>query len=341
MASGLKKSLGAIVAIITILVIWQLWQIMQIPAVPEGIACGNGRIEAVQTDISTKISGRVESIVVQEGDLVDAGQVVATIETNQLRAQLLRAQADVAIAQSLVASAQATIAQTKAQQLLAEQELARSQELVKKQLSSKEDYDTKVSQLTVAKANVAAAQATLVSKQRSVDASKANVTEVQTQIDDATLFSPSKGRILYRLAEPGEVIGSGGKVLTLLNLNDIYMEVFLPATQVQRISIGAPARIKLDAVDIVIPATVSFVSPESQFTPKTVETASEREKLMFRVKVRIPQALVRDHIEMVKTGVRGVAYIQLTPLPNETIPPWPSFLEKLPQESLSKTTETL
>lgn len=330
MTSNVKKALGTLVVIVVIALGWQVWQTMQEPALPQGIAFGNGRIEAVQTDISTKISGRVASISAQEGDLVEAGHVVATIETTQLRAQLLRAQADVASAQSLVASAQAAIAQTQAQQLLAEQELARSQELVKKHLSSKEDYDTKVSQVAVAKANVEAAMATLVSKQRNVDASQANVTEIQSQIDDATLVSPSKGRILYRLAEPGEVLGSGGKVLTLLNLGDIYMELFLATSQVQRISIGAQARIKLDVLDIAIPATVSFVSPESQFTPKSVETASEREKLMFRVKVRIPQSLVSEHIELVKTGLRGVAYIQLAPLPNESLTPWPDFLQKLP-----------
>lgn len=330
MKTGLKKSINILILLIVVIVGWQVWLYFQAPTLLNEIAFGNGRIEAVQTDISTKISGRVESIVVQEGDLVEPGQVVAKIETNQLRAQLLRAEADVASAQSLVASAQAAIAQAAAQQLLAEQELARSQELVKKHLSSKEDFDTKVSQLAVAKANSQAAAATLVSKQRNVDASQANVTEIQTQIDDATLVSSSRGRILYRLAEPGEVLGSGGKVLTLLNLTDIYMEIFLPSSQVQRVAIGAEARIKLDILDIAVPATVSFVSPESQFTPKSVETASEREKLMFRVKVRIPQELIIDHIELVKTGVRGVAYIQLAPLAGETKSPWPEFLQKLP-----------
>ncbi|MFT2092509.1 HlyD family secretion protein [Paraglaciecola sp. 2405UD69-4] len=330
MATGLKKLLVAVFATLVVIVGWQLWQKMQAPAVPDGIAFGNGSVEAVQTDISTKIAGRVDSILVQEGDLVEAGQVVATIETSQLRAMLLQAQAAVASAESLVASAQAAIAQSQAQQVLAEQELARSKELMKKQLTSTEDYDTKVSQLAVAKANVAAAEAMLVSKLRNVDAAEANVLEIQTQIDDSTLVSPSKGRVLYRLSEPSEVLGSGGKVLTLLNLTDIYMEVYLPSSVVQRISIGAPARIQLDFMDTIIPASVSFVSPESQFTPKSVETATEREKLMFRVKVRVPQALVQEHIEIVKTGVRGVAYIQLAPEAGESATPWPEFLQNLP-----------
>ncbi|MEP1553242.1 MAG: HlyD family efflux transporter periplasmic adaptor subunit [Paraglaciecola sp.] len=340
MATGLKKLLVAVIVTGVAIVVWQVWQKMQEPSVPDGIAFGNGRIEAVQTDISTKIAGRVDAILVQEGDLVEAGQIVASIETSQLRAKLLQAQAAVASAESLVASAQAAIAQSQAQQVLAEQELARSKELVKKQLTSTEEYDTKVSQLAVAKANVAAAEAMLESRLRNVDASEATVLEIQTQIDDSTLVSPSKGRVLYRLTEPSEVLGSGGKVLTLLNLTDIYMEVYLPTSVVQRISIGAPARIQLDFMDTIIPANVSFVSPESQFTPKSVETATEREKLMFRVKVRVPQALVQQHIELVKTGVRGVAYIQLSPVAGDSVTPWPKFLQNLPSGYLPSTDTT-
>ncbi|MEP1385558.1 MAG: HlyD family efflux transporter periplasmic adaptor subunit [Paraglaciecola sp.] len=340
MATGLKKLLVAVIVTGVAIVVWQVWQKMQEPSVPDGIAFGNGRIEAVQTDISTKIAGRVDAILVQEGDLVEAGQIVASIETSQLRAKLLQAQAAVASAESLVASAQAAIAQSQAQQVLAEQELARSKELVKKQLTSTEEYDTKVSQLAVAKANVAAAEAMLESRLRNVDASEATVLEIQTQIDDSTLVSPSKGRVLYRLTEPSEVLGSGGKVLTLLNLTDIYMEVYLPTSVVQRISIGAPARIQLDFMDTIIPANVSFVSPESQFTPKSVETATEREKLTFRVKVRVPQALVQQHIELVKTGVRGVAYIQLSPVAGDSVTPWPEFLQNLPSGYLPSTDTT-
>ena len=204
-------------------------------------------------------------------------------------------------------------------------------ELTKKGFASKESNDTLISQVAVAHADVKAAQAALVSRERNVDAALASQAEIQTQIDDAVLSAPSIGRVLYRLAEPGEVIGSGGKVMTLVNLSDVYMELYLPSSQVNRVAIGAQARIKLDILEAAIPATVSFVSPESQFTPKEVETASERDKLMFRVKVRVPQTLVLKHINQVKTGIRGVAYVQLTPLPGEEIGPWPEFLQTLAQ----------
>ncbi|MDO6561828.1 HlyD family efflux transporter periplasmic adaptor subunit [Amphritea sp. 1_MG-2023] len=326
----MKRVMIGIVLILTIVASGLLWQALQTSELPSGIASGNGRIEAVQVDISTKIAGRVASVLVKEGDLLQPGDVVAEIDTAQLRAQRLRAEANIASAESQVAAAEAAIAQTKAKLVLAQQELTRTQALLKKGHASKEAFDTKVSEVAVAKADVSAAQAMLVSQQRNVDAVQADLQGVQTQIDDATLVSPSIGRVLYRLAEPGEVLGSGGKVVTLLDLSDVYMETFLPSSQAHRVAIGAEARVKMDILDVAIPATVSFVSPESQFTPKEVETASEREKLMFRVKVRVPEALVLAYIDRVKTGIRGVAYIRLAAMPGEESSPWPEFLQKLP-----------
>lgn len=291
---------------------------------PKGIVSGNGRIEAVQIDISTKIAGRVKGVSAREGDLVRAGQVVANIDDAQLKAQLLRAEADVASALSLVAQAEASIAQAKAQLVLAEQELSRSTQLVDKGHTSREVYDTRVSQRDVAKANLAAAEAMLISRHRAVDAARAGAHEIQTQIDDCVLTSPTVGRVLYRLAEPGEVLGAGGKVLTLVDLAEIYMEVFLPAGDAHRLALGSEARIVVDGADFAVPAVVTFVSPEAQFTPKQVETASEREKLMFRVKVRVPTELVERHVDFVKTGIRGVAYVR----PGLSPPEWPAWLEK-------------
>ena len=107
------------------------------------------------------------------------------------------------------------------------------------------------------------------------------------------LKSPIAGRVLYRLAEPGEVLAAGGKVLTVLELTDVYMTIFLPTALAGRIAVGSEARIVLDAVpQYVIPATISFVAARAQFTPKDVETRTEREKLMFRIKVRIDPELL-------------------------------------------------
>ncbi|WP_415401087.1 HlyD family secretion protein [Tateyamaria sp. SN3-11] len=293
----------------------------------DGIVSGNGRIEAVQVDVTTKIAGRVSEIMVQEGDLVDVGQPIAVIDTAQLQAQLLGAQADIASAQSQVAAAEASVSQAQAQLVLAEQEMSRVSALVERQVASQETYDISVSERDVARANVVAAKANLVSQHRGVDAARAFAQEIETQIDDSILTASAVGRVLYRLAEPGEVLASGGKVVTLVNLNDVYMEIFLPSSQAFRVAVGSEARIKLDITEFAIPATVSFVSPESQFTPKQVETSEERDKLVFRVKVRAASELVQNYIEQIKTGVRGVAYVRLSgegPLPD-----WPEHLQNL------------
>jgi HlyD family secretion protein len=291
---------------------------------PEGIVAGNGRIEAVQVDIATKIPGRIEAIQPQEGDLVKPGDTLAQIDSAQLEAQRLRAVAEIATAESQVAQAQAQISQSEAQLKLAERELERASSLVKRGHTSQETYDTRLSQRDVAKANLAASKAFLVSRQRGVDAARAVKDEIQTQIKDCRLVSPTLGRVLYRLAEPGEVLPSGGKVMTLINLQDVYMEIFLPTAAAHRLAIGSQARIVIDGADFAVPATVTFISPKAQFTPKQVETADEREKLMFRVKVRVPPELVEKHIDFVKTGIRGEAFVR----PGANPPPWPAWLEQ-------------
>lgn len=298
---------------------WYLWD-QNNGGLPEGFATGNGRIEAEQIDIATRTPGRVERILVGEGDLVGAGQVLAVMDTRELAAQLSRAEADVARAQSQVEEVKALIAQRRAELALAEEELARALELAGRGVTSQAVADQQVTRKASAVATLNAAIAQLNTAERSVDAAAALVQLYQAQIDDATLVAPVMGRVLYRLAQPGEVLAGGGRVLTLLDLSHVYMEVFLPADQALRAGIGAEARIRLDSMPYAVPAFVSFVSPEAQFTPRTVETAEERADLMFRVKVRVPQDLVEANIDMVRTGLRGVVFVRLAGAEDQ---PWP------------------
>ena len=160
-----------------------------------------------------------------------------------------------------------------------------------------------------------------------IEAAQASIERIQVDIDDSTLRAPRSGRVLYRLAEPGEIVGIGGKVLTLLDLSDVYMVIYLPETVVGRVPLNSEARIVLDAApEYVIPAEVSFVASRAQFTPKQVETRSAREKLSFRVKLQIPPELLSRYEPLVKTGVPGVAYVRLAP---DLV--WPEYLSpKLP-----------
>jgi len=288
------------------------WWQQQQSQLPENIASGNGRIEAEEVHVAAKYAGRVAEVLVSEGDMVEAGQILARMDTAELEASLAKARADVAQAQETVAEANARIAQRESELKFAQQELGRASFLVQKGHVSIQRLDQRQTERDTAQAALEAARAHLVSTQRAVESAEAEAARIQTQISDSVLKAPRRGRVQYRLAEPGEVLAGGGRVVTLLDLTDVYMTIFLPTAQVGRVFVGAEARIILDAVpEYVIPATVSFVAAAAQFTPREVETRSEREKLMFRVKVKIDPVLLLAHMDKVKTGVPGEAFVLL------------------------------
>jgi HlyD family secretion protein len=292
-------------------------------ALPEGIAYGNGRIEAKLADVSAKEALRVKDILVDEGDLVTPGQVLVHLDTVTLDAQLAEANANVAAANERLAVAEATITKVKSQIKLARIEADRSRKLVAENAGSQREYDVRKASVETHTAALAEAEAQRETARREVTVAEANAATVQTRIDDATLKSPVLGRVLYRLAEPGEVLGAGGKALTLVNLEDVYMEIFLPAAEAAAVKVGAEGRLTVDyepgrsAIGYV-----SFVSPEAQFTPKEVETKSEREKLVFRVKIQVPKSLVTHYVQHIKTGVRGVGYVKIS---ESAV--WPDWLQ--------------
>jgi HlyD family secretion protein len=293
-------------------------------AVPKGIAYGNGRIEAKLADASAKEPLRVKEVLVDEGDLVKPGQVLVRLDTVTLDAELAEARAQVAAAQEEVAVARAGIVRQKSEIALAQVESERSRKLVEERAGSQREYDVRKTRVETTTAGLAEDQARLQTALQQVQVAEANVAKIQTRINDATLVSPILGRVLYRLAEPGEVLGPGGKALTLVNLQDVYMEIFLPAAQAARLKIGSEARLTVDfEPDRSAVGYVSFVSPEAQFTPKQVETRSEREKLMFRVKIQVPKDLVSHYIEHIKTGVRGVGYVKV-----DSTAAWPEWLQR-------------
>lgn len=331
---------------------YSIWTAYSGNGLPEWIASGNGRIEAVEIDISTKVPGRVKEILVHEGDFVKAGQVLARMDTEQLEAQRRQAQAQLQRAKISVDTAKSFVAQREAEQraalaLVAQREaqldaavrkLARSEELIKTSATSQQVLDDDRAAAQGAKAAVGAAQAQLAATEAAISAAKAQVVDAGAAVDaahaaiesivadinDSVLKSPRDGRVQYRVAEPGEVLAGGGRILNLVDLGDVYMTFFLPAAQAGRIAIGAEARLALDAVpQYLVPARVSFVSAVAQFTPKTVETREERQKLMFRIKARISEDLLRKYIDRVKTGLPGVAYVKLDPKME-----WPESLNR-------------
>jgi len=321
-----------------------------------GFVSGNGRIEATEVDVSAKLAGRVVKIMVNEGDFVQVDQPLVQMQVDVLvaqrdetRAQSAQAAATVASAEAQVvarksdtAASQAVVTQRESDLEAAQRRLVRYEILAKAGAVSLQEVDddrasvrSATAALTAAQAQVAAneaaikaAQAQVVGASSGVTAADATIARIEADIKDSQLKSPVAGRVQYRVAQPGEVLAAGGKALNLVDLGDVYMTFFLPETAVGKVALGSEVRIILDAApQYVIPATVSYVASTAQFTPKTVETASERQKLMFRVKAQIGRELLEKNLKLVKTGLPGMAWLKLDPKTT-----WPANLTvKVPE----------
>ena len=178
----------------------------------------------------------------EECDLTKPGQVLVRLDTVTLDAELEESKASVTAAEEKLAIANAAIVRKKAEIELAKIEAERSRKLVEEKAGSQREYDVRKMSLETSTASLQEEEAKLQSAHQDVTVALANVKTIQTRIDDATLVSPVLGRVLYRLTEPGEVLAAGGKALTIVNLEDVYMEIFLPAEQAAAIKIGAEAR---------------------------------------------------------------------------------------------------
>lgn len=332
------------------------WWMLRPPGLPEGFASSNGRIEATEVDIASKTAGRIEAILVKEGQFVRQGEILAKMDTRVLNEQRLEAAAQIKEAQSAVAAAKALLDQRQSEMRASEAVVkqrqaeldstskrhARSSTLSQRGAVSAQQLDddraaaesgraaleSARAQVSAAKAAIEAARTSIIQAQTRVEAAQATERRIMADIDDSTLKAPRDGRIQYRVAEPGEVLAAGGRVLNMVDLADVYMTFFLPTEQAGLLALGSEVRLILDAApDLVIPAHISFVASVAQFTPKTVETSDERLKLMFRVKARIPPELLAEHLEYVKTGLPGMAYVRL-----DNQQQWPAMLMvRLPQ----------
>lgn len=342
-----------LVALLAIAATWA-WNQYRPGELPDYVVSGNGRIEATEIDIATRSGGRLLEVMVREGDFVDAGQLLARVDTESLQASLAEAQAQVQQARHSEMAAEALVSQRESEKAAglsvvaqrqtelnsARNRLKRSQALADRgSISTQQLEDDQAAvagataALNAAKAQVssmdaaiAAAKAQVVQAQSLIRATEATVERLQVEIDDADLKAPRAGRVQYRVAEPGEVLAPGGRVLNMIDISEVFMTFYLPTTAVGRVALGTEVRLVLDAAqDVIVPARISFVASEAQFTPKTVETQSERLKLMFRVKASIDPALLKKYARQVKTGLPGMAYLRL-----DESRDWPAELQ-MPQ----------
>lgn len=288
------------------------WVQAQALRIPSGLARANGRVEVERVDIATKYAGRLAEVRVEEGAFVQKNDVLVRIDTAESLAQLAAAKAAVHRAHQGVAKAEADVALREAELKLAEAELRRGTELVRTNAATQADLDRRTAQRDVSKASLEGAKVAIEDAKAATEVAVAQVAQIEATIADMTLKAPVTGRVEYRLAQAGEVVASGGRVLTLLDLSDVHMTIFLPTSQAGRVELGSEARIVLDsATEYVIPATISFVAGEAQFTPKYVETVNEREKLMYRIKLHIDPQILEAYRGYVKAGMTGNAYVKI------------------------------
>ena len=290
---------------------------------PAGIVYGNGRLEADDIDIDTKFAARVADLYANEGDFVRTGQAVARMDTRDLEAQRRTAQAQLRQALHTLDEDRATVAQLRSEVQLANQEVHWYQTLVQQDYVTQEAYDSLLTAAAATSETLGAAQARVQEAQSAVEAARHVVEFSNVNITDDSLVAPRDGRIQYRVSNVGEVLPAGGKVFTMLDAASVYMDIYLPTADAGRVRIGAASRIVLDAYPHTpIPAYVSFLGSEAQFTPKAVETQSDRDKLMFRVKVRVDTAVLRAYATAVRTGLPGVGYVRV-----DSTVPWPPQLQ--------------
>ncbi|KAF1858453.1 hypothetical protein Lal_00014968 [Lupinus albus] len=241
---------------------------------------------ATEIDVATKVPGRVRAIAAEEGEFVAAGQVLATMDTRSMEAQrdeavaryeqavaaLAGARAQVALRDSDLQAARALVGQRASDLDAARRRLVRSDTLAQEGASSLQELDDDRARvngtgaaLTAARAQVQAAEAAVNAARTQVTSASANekaaaatIARIDAELADTVLAAPRAGRVQYRIAQPGEVLGAGGKVLNLVDLTDVYMTFFLPETVAGRVGLGSEVRIVLDAApNYAIPATVS------------------------------------------------------------------------------------
>jgi HlyD family secretion protein len=277
-------------------------------SIPLGFVKGNGRLEATEVDIATKLSGRLADVLVKEGDFVDKDQIVAKMDTSTLQAQFRQAAAEVSRMKQARQTALSREEGFRLRYNLAGKELERSKNLLAQGIVTQQQYDRDLTTKQALESDYSAIKSSILEADAAIEAAIAQTERLKAEINDCMLKSPIKGPVLSRLAEPGEVLPNGGKVLTIVDPTDIYMNVYLSERHAGEIPLGGEAKVVLDAIpDKSFFSRVAYVSAKAQFTPKEVEAAEERMKLVFRVTISFQEY----NDPRLKPGMPGVAYIRL------------------------------
>lgn len=322
----LKKVLVIVaVAVLIGVAVWMNYKSKN--QLPEGFATSNGRLELQRLDVATLYAGRVQQLLVNEGDSVKENAVLAELSSEQSNSQVMAAEAGKDRAKETVVRAAAEVSAHQQQQKVAKLDLENTRQLYQQALVSKAELDRRQAAYDAEVAAVHAAQAAQAEATAAVGQAQAQIHSADSTHQDMLIRAPKAGRVEYRIAEVGNVLAAGSKVVTLLDPSDVTMTVFLPTNTVGKLKVGDDARIVLDGLNAVFPAKIKFIADQAQFTPKYVETADEREKLMYKVKLAIPSEIALRYNQLLKGGMTGNGYVRLNSRAN-----WPKqWAIQLPQ----------
>jgi HlyD family secretion protein len=296
----------------------------------------SGTIEAVEVSVSAKTSGQVEKVLVEEGARVQTGDQLAVIDSDSLAIQLRQAEAGVDLARSQlelllkgarvedIRQTEEAAKQAEANLFLAGEDLKRIRSLFEKESATAKMKQDAEARYQVAQAQYEAAEQALLkvrklSRPEEVRAAQARLAQAEAgrdllkkTIDDATIISPASGIVTHKAVEPGEFVGPGTPLLTIADLGNVRLNIYVTEVELGRVRLGQRAEIRIDShPDRSLNGTVIFISPEAEFTPKNVQTREERVKLVYRVKIEVP-----NPESILKPGMPADASI-MTGVPDE------------------------
>lgn len=287
---------------------------------PEGITAVNGRLEMKRIDVAALYGGRIEQMNVDRGDAVAKGQSLAVLNADDAEADLRAAEAALARAAEGAAGTKARIRGLEEEIRLARIELADAEKLRADRLVSATELERARTALATRLASLEGLGRELAGAETEVKRAGALRDKAAARLNDMTVRSPIDAVVEYRLADPGNVVGAGGRIVSILDPSDVTMDVFLNAGTAAGVRLGDEARIVLDGSAAVVPARVDYIARDAQFTPKYVETKEERAKLLFRVTLRIDPELALAYPLYFRGGMPGVGYV------NHGAAAWPARL---------------
>jgi HlyD family secretion protein len=295
----------------------------------------SGNIEVTEAQSSFKIGGRVDARLVSEGDVVHAGQIVARLDRVELAQQVALQQAEVHGAAADLAEleagsrpeeisqGEAALARARAEEERWRAESARQAALYQQDIVSAREQEAAQATLEVARAHVRDAEERLTllrkgPRQERIAQARARLERArqarglsQTRLDDALLVAPISGIVLSDNVEPGEYVSPGTPVVTIGALADVWLRAYIDEPDLGRVKVGQHARLTTDTYpDKVYEGVVSFLASEAEFTPKNVQTDKERVKLVYRIKIDVPNPSFE-----LKPGMPADAEILLAEVP--------------------------